>query len=83
MIERVANGGIPGEDVTVVNTSPQRHINIQGIDNHDITSTPIATVGALDHSQSGPVIIIMKQYRYNGKEKNTNYSVHLEGYNND
>ena len=55
------NGGVSGEDITVINTSPQMHVNIRGIENNEITSVPIDTIGALNHSQAGPVIIIIHQ----------------------
>ena len=37
---------------------------------------------SLDHSQAGPVIIIMPQYEYHGKGKTVYSSVNLEWYNN-
>ena len=70
LVDRGANGGVVGEDVPVINTSPNMHIKPRGIDNHKITSVLIDTVGALDNSQAGPVIIIMHQYEYNGNGKN-------------
>ena len=83
MVDWGANVGVSCEDVTVVNTSPQRHVNILGIDNHDITSVPIATFGAFDCSQSVPVIIIMHQYEYHRKGNTSCYSVQLYQYKND
>ena len=58
LVDQGDNGGVDGENVTVINTSPHRHVNIWGIDNHDITSVTIATAGALVHSQAVPVIIV-------------------------
>ena len=77
------NGEVSGGDVTVINTSSQRHVNIRRIENHEITSVPIATGGALDHSQSDSVTIIMYQCEYNGKGETIHASVQLEWYNND
>ena len=44
-----AIGGVAGEDVTVINTPPHRHLNIWGIYNHEFTSVPINTIVDLDH----------------------------------
>ena len=83
LVGRGANGGVAGEDVTFINISPHRHVKIQGIDNHEINSVHIATVGVLDHSQDGSIIIIMHQYIYHGDRNTINSSVQLEWYNND
>ena len=48
LVDRVANGGVSGEDFTVINRSPHKHVNLRGIDNHGITSVIIGTIGALD-----------------------------------
>ena len=83
LIDQGANGGVAGEDVTVINIPPHRHVKIQVIDNHDINSVIIATVSALDYSQAGPVIIIIHQYAYHGKGRTINSYVHIEWYKND
>ena len=62
LVELGDNGGVAGEYITVINIPSHGYLNIQVIDNHEITSVPIDIVGALDHSQAGPVIIIMHQY---------------------
>ena len=67
LVDCGSNEGVSVEDVNVINTSPQIHFNIRGIDNHEITSVPIDTVGTLDHSNYGLVIIILNQYVYLGK----------------
>ena len=67
LVDRGANVEVAGEYVTVINTSPHRHVNVRDIDNHEITSLTIATDGDLDHSQAIPVIIIMDQYSYHVK----------------
>ena len=73
--DRGTIGGVAGDDVTVINTPPHRNVNILGIDDHNITSVPIAIGGALDDSQASPVIIIMHQYEYNRKGKTIHYYV--------
>ena len=59
LVNKVSNGGVDGEYITVTNTSPYRNVKSQGINNHKIKYAPIATVGALDHSKVFPVIISM------------------------
>ena len=77
------NAGVSGEDITVINITPYRHVNIQGINNHDITSVTVFTVGALAHLQYRPVIIIMNHYVYHIKGNTIHYSFHIEWYKND
>ena len=55
-------GGGTGVDTTVINTPPHCNVNIQCINNNDITSVHISTIVDFYHSQSGPVIIIVHQY---------------------
>ena len=52
LVDQCDNGGVVGEDVSVGNTSPYRHVDIRGIDNYEINSVPIATVGSLAHSKA-------------------------------
>ena len=80
LVGRGDNGIVDGEDVTVINTPPHRDVNIQGIDIHGINSVQMFTVGTLDHSQTGPVIIIFHQYEYHGKGETIHSSVHIEWY---
>ena len=68
-------GGGYCEDVDGINSSPHRHVKIQGIDNHKITSVLIAAFLSLSHSQCVPVITITNQYKWHVKGKITNYSV--------
>jgi hypothetical protein len=61
LINRDANGGIAGIDTRVIEHHPHRTVDIRGIDNHEITSIPIVTAGAVAQSQRGDVILIMHQ----------------------
>ena len=83
LVERGANGGVYGEYVTIINTSPNRHVNIRVIDNHRFTSVPIATVGGLAYSHAGPFSNVMHQYEYHLKGNIIQSSVHLGWYNHD
>jgi hypothetical protein len=51
LIDRGANGGIAGVDTWVIERHPHGTVDIQGIDNHAITSVPIVTAGAIAQSQ--------------------------------
>ena len=80
LVDRGANGGIGGEDVRVI-AKTDRHVDIQGIDNHRVNDTPIATVGGVVHTQKGDVIAIMHQFAYTGKGKTILSSGQLEAFN--
>ena len=68
LIDRGANGGIAGSDVRIIATT-DRHVDIQGVSNHQVTDIPIVTCGAVVSTQRGNVILIMNQYAHvrNGK----------------
>ncbi len=44
LVDRGANGGIGGADVTLIELS-NRTVNVSGIDDHEMNNVPIATVG--------------------------------------
>ena len=63
LIDRGANGGMAGQDVRIIESSPHRFVNVEGIDRHQITDIPIVTCGAYVVSKNrGPVIAIFHQY---------------------
>ena len=63
LIDRGANGGLAGSDCRIITTSPDRFVNIEGIDRHQLTNIPIVTCGAYAVSrQHGPVILIFHQF---------------------
>ena len=49
LVDRSDNVGVAGEDVNVINTQPNRQVKILGIDNNEINSVSIDTIGYLDH----------------------------------
>jgi hypothetical protein len=61
LIDQGANGGIAGNDVCIISTTG-RTVNVTGIDNHQLCSIKIGTVGAYADTQRGPAILIMHQY---------------------
>ena len=68
LIDRGANGGLAGDNVRVLHKTG-RKVDVQGIDNHQITNIPIVTAAGVVNTQRGEVILIMHQYAHipNGK----------------
>jgi hypothetical protein len=84
LIDQGANGGIAGIDTRVIERHPHRTVDICGIDNHEITSIPIVTAGAVARSQRGDVILIMHQYAYHPQQgRSIHSSFQLESFAND
>jgi hypothetical protein len=82
LVDHGANGGIAGEDVRIINKTG-RHVDVQGINNHQIVDIPIITAGAVIPTQWGEVICIFHQYAYTGKGKSIHSSLQLEWFKND
>ena len=74
LIDRGANGGVAGDDVRVI-CSSHRKVDIQGIDNHQVTDVKIGSVGGVVNTQKGPVIAIFHQYALFGK----GHTIHSPG----
>jgi hypothetical protein len=74
LMDRGANGGIAGTDVKVIATT-DRTVDIQGIDNHQMTDVKIGTVAAYITSTKGPIIGIMHHYALVGR----GHSIHSPG----
>ena len=66
LVDRGANGIVAGNDVRVIAKS-HRRVNVQGIDNHQVTDIPIGSVGARLNTQHGPVIGIFHQAAIHGQ----------------
>ena len=79
LVDRGANGGIAGSDVRLI-AKTNRHVDIQGIDNHRMNDVPIASVGAVVNTQKGEVIAIMHQFAFTGKGKTIISSGQLEAF---
>ena len=54
-VNRGANGGLAGSDMCVIH-KPHRKINIQGIDNHEVTGLDVVTAATLLNTSQGKVI---------------------------
>ena len=74
MIDRGANGGLAGADMSALQKT-HRKINIVGIDDHELTGLDVVTAAALLDTQKGPIIGIFHEYAYLGKDR----SIHAAG----
>ena len=79
LVDRGANGGIAGQDVKVIATS-DRTVDIQGIDNHQVTNVSIGTVAGLVNTHKGPVVLILHQYALVGRGHSIHSPAHWEWY---
>jgi hypothetical protein len=83
LLDRGANGGVAGCDVRVISKGmPHRRVNIQGIDNHQMTGLELGTVGGVVRTQRGLVIAVFHQYALYGKGPTIHASGQLEHYKN-
>ena len=55
LIDREVNGGLAGADMRVIHTTP-RKINIDGMDDHELTGLNVVTAAGLLDTQKGPII---------------------------
>ena len=77
MVDRGANGGLAGSDMRVIHKT-HRKINIQGIDNHEVTGLDVVTPATLLNTSQGKVIGIFNEYAYLGKGSSIHSSGQLE-----
>ena len=77
LVDRGANGGIAGSDMRVIHKT-HRKINIQGIDNHEVTGLDVVTAATLLNTSQGKVIGIFNEYAYLGKGSSIHSSGQLE-----
>ena len=64
--------------ICVSSTKPYRKINIQGIDNHDVTGLDVVTTATLLNTSQGKVSGIFNEYAYLGKGSSIHSSGQLE-----
>ena len=74
LVDRGANGGLAGSNMRVLHRT-HRKINIQGIDNHEVTGLDVVTAATLLNTSQGEVIGIFNEYAYLGKGS----SIHSSG----
>ena len=77
LVDCGANGGLAGSDMHVIHKS-HRKINIQGIDNHEVTGLDVVTAATLLNTSQGKVIGIFNEYAYLGKGSFIHSSGQLE-----
>ena len=77
LVSRGANGGLAGSDMHVIHRT-YRKINIQGIDNHEVTGLDVVTAATLLNTSQGKVIGIFNKYAYLGKGSSIHSSGQLE-----
>ena len=78
LIDRGANGGVAGDDVRIISYHPNKKVDVMGIDNHSVSSIPVATAGGVVNSTVGPVIVILDQCACMGKGNSMHISVQME-----
>ena len=77
LVDCGANGGLAGSDMHVIHKT-HRKINIQGIDNHEVTGLDVVTAATLLNTSQGTVIGIFNEYAYLGKGSSIHSSGQLE-----
>ena len=77
LVDRGANGGLAGSDMCVIHKN-HRKINIQGIDNDEVTGLDVVTAATLLNTSQGKVIGIFNEYAYLGKGSSIHSSGQLE-----
>ena len=77
LVDHGANGGLTGSDMHVIHRT-YRKINIQGIDNHEVTGLDVVAAATLLNTSQGKVIGIFNEYAYLGKGSSIHSSGQLE-----
>ena len=77
LVDHGADGGLAGSDMRVIHKT-HRKINIQGIDNHEVTGLDVVTAATLLNTSQGKVIGIFNEYAYLGKGSSIHSSGQLE-----
>ena len=77
LVDRGANVGLAGSDMRVIHKT-HRKINIQGIDNYEVTGLDVVTAATLLNTSQGKVIGIFNEYAYLGKGSSIHSSGQLE-----
>ena len=77
LVDRGANGGLTGSDMGVIHKT-HRKINIQGIDNHEVTGLDVVAAATLLNTSQGKVIGIFNEYACVEKGSSIHSSGQLE-----
>ena len=81
LVDRGANGGILGDDARVI-LKHQRQVDVTGIDNHELNALDVVDGSAIVMSHKGPVIVILRQYAYHGRNRSIHSSGQIEAHKN-
>ena len=83
IVDRVANGGLAGEDVRIIcKHNPPHYFYVSGLNSNQVKDLEIVTAGGVAPSQRGPVIIILRQYAYLGSGNTIHSCIQLESFKN-
>ena len=77
LVNRGANGGLAGSNIRVIHKTYCK-INIQGIDNHEVTGLDVVTAATPLNTSQRKVIGIFNEYTYLGKGSSIHSSGQLE-----
>ena len=77
LVDHGANGGLAGSDMRVIYRT-YRKINIQGINNHEVTGLDVVTAATPLNTSQGKIIGIFNEYTYLGKGSSIHSSGQLE-----
>ena len=78
LVDRGANGGLAGSDMHVPHKT-HREINIQGIDNHEVTGLDVVTAATLLNTSQGKIICIIMNMPTLGRDHPFIHHVNLNG----
>ena len=59
LVDRGANSGVTDNNVRIIENYSNKTVNIRGINNYEIPSIPIVTVGSVTNTTIGEVILIL------------------------
>ena len=78
LVDHGANEDLAGSDMHVIHRT-YRKINIQGIDNHEVTGLDVVTAATLLNTSQGKVIGIFNEYAYLGRDHPFIHQVNMNG----
>ena len=80
LIDRGANGGLSGDDVTVLSTSTADRADITGIAGKKVDNLQIVTAAGFIQTDRGPIIGIFHRYAHYGKGYTLHSPLQLEDF---
>ena len=79
LVDRGCNGGIRGRDTRRI-CGTGRFVDVEGIDNHQVTDKEIITSAGYTESQRGPVVVILNQQADMGMGQTILSSAQMEAF---